>query len=217
MTQEPPQITVCIGHLDRLGKLTHSKNAVTAKKIARHVARELGTLAQRRQAAGDEARGAGHSQTRSREAACRERTGHAAKRRERPKPSKMSPMRSDRKRVPQPGRWPLRTAQVCRPGHGLMKLTHNDATRRVAHPPTKPRPAGVWSHNILPEAGKPAAVRGRVGEGGRSCCARCVNNHHPPLAPPHRKSGLPDLRTIRRDPGKPGARGEGNTPSLLPR
>ena len=29
----------------------------------------------------------------------------------------------------------------------------------------------------------------------------------PPL--PQRKSGLPDLRKISRDPGKPGARGEG--------
>jgi hypothetical protein len=34
----------------------------------------------------------------------------------------------------------------------------------------------------------------------------------PPLTPPHRKSGLPDLRTIIRNPGKPGLRGEGNRP-----
>src|SRR5215469_12439558 len=31
---------------------------------------------------------------------------------------------------------------------------------------------------------------------------------------PQRKSGLPDLRTIRRDPGKPGARGGGSTPNV---
>src|SRR6266436_1271592 len=36
----------------------------------------------------------------------------------------------------------------------------------------------------------------------------------PPLTPPHRKSGLPDLRTILRNPGKPGFRGEGNTSTL---
>jgi hypothetical protein len=35
----------------------------------------------------------------------------------------------------------------------------------------------------------------------------------PPLTPPHRKSGLPDLRTVMRNPGRPGFRGEGNTPS----
>jgi hypothetical protein len=35
----------------------------------------------------------------------------------------------------------------------------------------------------------------------------------PPPAPPHRKSGLPDLRTHARNPGKPGFRGEGSTPS----
>ena len=36
----------------------------------------------------------------------------------------------------------------------------------------------------------------------------------PPPTPPHRKSGLPDLRTHARNPGKPGFRGEGSTPSV---
>jgi hypothetical protein len=42
--------------------------------------------------------------------------------------------------------------------------------------------------------------------------------HAPPPSPtlPRRKSGLPDLREISRDPGRPGARGGGSTPSLLP-
>src|SRR5712691_1196276 len=34
----------------------------------------------------------------------------------------------------------------------------------------------------------------------------------PPPTPPHRKSGLPDLRSIMRNPGKPGFRGEGSRP-----
>ena len=34
----------------------------------------------------------------------------------------------------------------------------------------------------------------------------------PPPTPPHRKSGLPDLRTMMRNPGEPGFRGEGSTP-----
>jgi hypothetical protein len=35
----------------------------------------------------------------------------------------------------------------------------------------------------------------------------------PPPTPPHRKSGLPDLRTLMPNPGKPGFGGEGSTPS----
>src|SRR5262245_58933294 len=64
----------------------------------------------------------------------------------------------------------------------------------VLPPPTKPRPAGVWSLRHLPEAGKPAAGWGRVGEG-----AVVGEYRHtlgpPPLTPPHK--------------------GEGNTPSVL--
>src|SRR3979490_1671485 len=44
----------------------------------------------------------------------------------------------------------------------------------------------------------------------RFACA----NPPPPPPPPHRKSGLPDLRTIMRNPGKLGFRGEGSTSSL---
>src|SRR5436190_17771487 len=36
----------------------------------------------------------------------------------------------------------------------------------------------------------------------------------PPLTPPHRKSGLPDLRNMVPHPGKPGLGGEGNRPSV---
>src|SRR5215475_11068423 len=60
----------------------------------------------------------------------------------------------------------------------------------------------------------PPPLWGRVGEGGGSCCARCAKQPPPPLTPPQRKSGLPDLRTILRNPGKPGFRGEGNRPSV---
>jgi hypothetical protein len=58
----------------------------------------------------------------------------------------------------------------------------------------------------------PPPLWGRGGEGASCCCTSRVRQLlPPPLTPPQRKSGLPDLRSISRDPGKPGARGEGNT------
>src|SRR5438552_15695228 len=46
----------------------------------------------------------------------------------------------------------------------LVKIGRARAASSVPTRPTKPRPAGVWSCLDLPEAGKPAAGRGRVGE-----------------------------------------------------
>src|SRR5262249_24422801 len=52
--------------------------------------------------------------------------------------------------------------------------------------PTKPRPAGVWSLEDLPEAGKPAAGWGGVG-GGVVRGAVIISPHHPlPTLPPSR-------------------------------
>src|SRR5262249_4122007 len=48
--------------------------------------------------------------------------------------------------------------------------------------PTKPRPAGVWSLQDLPEAGKPAAGWGGVGGGGRAILRRW--RHRDLTAPP---------------------------------
>jgi hypothetical protein len=42
----------------------------------------------------------------------------------------------------------------------------------------------------------------------------CDNDNPPSPALPQRKSGLPDLRKISRDPGGPEARGGGSRPSL---
>jgi hypothetical protein len=74
-------------------------------------------------------------------------------------------------------------------------------------PPTKPRPAGVWSLLELPEAGKPAAGWGRAGEGGGAM------RHHrrqsagpPPLTPPHKGEGntpSPSTKTERAAQGRP--------------
>jgi hypothetical protein len=44
---------------------------------------------------------------------------------------------------------------------------------------------------------------------------RCANRTTPPPTPPYRKSGLPDLRTIRRDPGEPGLRGQGERTEIV--
>src|SRR5436305_11910756 len=53
-----------------------------------------------------------------------------------------------------------------------------------------------------------------VGEGwgGGSLLPRAVPQQlrPPPLTPPHPKSGLPDLRVVMRNSGKPEFRGEGN-------
>ena len=59
----------------------------------------------------------------------------------------------------------------------------------------------------------PSPLRGGVGGGGRSTW-HFRSNAEPPPSPtlPQRKSGLPDLRSIRRNPGKPGFRGGGSTP-----
>ena len=59
----------------------------------------------------------------------------------------------------------------------------------------------------------PPPLRGRVGEGGKPQ----IQSLPPPpsLSLPRRKSGLPDLRTTMRNPGKPGFRGGGNGVEML--
>jgi NitT/TauT family transport system substrate-binding protein len=60
----------------------------------------------------------------------------------------------------------------------------------------------------------PSPLWGGVGGGGRCWWTHLAQQLRPPSPPlPHRKSGLPDLRKIIRDPGKPGARGGGSRPS----
>src|SRR5215813_8258381 len=65
---------------------------------------------------------------------------------------------------------------------GLMR-----STLGLLPPPTKPRPAGVWSLKNLPEAGKPAAGWGRGGEGvvrrdvGGASCEESHDPHRQPL------------------------------------
>src|SRR5262249_3133995 len=57
-------------------------------------------------------------------------------------------------------------------------------------PPTEPRPAGVRSSLRLPEAGRPAAGWGRVGEGGWLWLDEPRQQiRTPPLAPPHKGEG----------------------------
>src|SRR5262249_58194592 len=58
----------------------------------------------------------------------------------------------------------------------------------------------------------PPAVGGREGGGGAR--ERMSPPPPPPPPPPRRKSGLPDLRIILRNPGKPGFRGGGSAGSL---
>src|SRR6516164_10281027 len=83
-------------------------------------------------------------------------------------------------------------------------------------PPTEPRPAGVRSILILPEAGKPAAGWGRVGEGGwgHECRLLCPLPVPPPAparlrASSTRYAGEATMWHCRRTPsllecGKPG-------------
>src|SRR5438105_4185419 len=54
---------------------------------------------------------------------------------------------------------------------------------------------------------------GRGGEGGTAHAGAC--GLPPSLTLPQRKSGLPDLRKIKYNPGKPGLLGGGNGNSLL--
>jgi flagellar basal body P-ring formation protein FlgA len=54
---------------------------------------------------------------------------------------------------------------------------------------------------------------GRVGEGGSADAGAC--GLPPSLTLPHRKSGLPDLRRIKYNPGKPGLLGGGNGGSIV--
>src|SRR5712692_10252787 len=66
---------------------------------------------------------------------------------------------------------PYDWSAVCRKGAALARACPGELDARQCHklgllpPPTKPRPAGVWSLINLPEAGKPAAGWGRGGEG----------------------------------------------------
>src|SRR6478736_2821393 len=61
----------------------------------------------------------------------------------------------------------------------------------------------------------PSPLWGGVGGGGGGLRTHLTQQPRPPSpALPRRKSGLPDLRKISRDPGKPGARGGGSRPSL---
>src|SRR6478672_618126 len=61
----------------------------------------------------------------------------------------------------------------------------------------------------------PSPLWGGVGGGGGALRTHLTQQPRPPSpALPRRKSGLPDLRKISRDPGKPGARGGGSRPSL---
>src|SRR5260370_35118996 len=54
----------------------------------------------------------------------------------------------------------------------------------------------------------PSPLRGGVGGGGREMEAPASPNSPPPTpALPPRKSGMPNLATIVRNPGKPGLRG----------
>jgi hypothetical protein len=81
--------------------------------------------------------------------------------------------------------------------------------------PTNPGLPGLVRF-MLPEASKPAAGWGGVGGGGSSWRRHLAQQQRPPSpALPQRKSGLPDLRKISRDPGRPGARGGGSRPRLL--
>jgi hypothetical protein len=58
--------------------------------------------------------------------------------------------------------------------------------------------------------GLPPPLWGRVGEGGDAFGNTGASiAPPPPPTPPRRKSGLPNLRTIIRNPGKPGLRGRG--------
>src|SRR5216683_2511707 len=58
----------------------------------------------------------------------------------------------------------------------------------------------------------PPPLRGRGGEGGTADAGACGLPPTPTL--PHRKSGLPDLRKIKRNPGKPGLLGGGSRKSV---
>ena len=64
-------------------------------------------------------------------------------------------------------------------------------------------------------SGLPSPLWGGVGGGGQRLLADYAQQQLPPSPPlPHRKSGLPDLRTMMRNPGKPGFRGGGSRLSL---
>src|SRR5215813_14052480 len=63
------------------------------------------------------------------------------------------------------------------------------STLGLLPPPTKPRPAGVWSLKNLPEAGKPAAGWGRGGEARCRWCHLRKIARPPPPTPPHKGEG----------------------------
>src|SRR6516162_10796252 len=62
--------------------------------------------------------------------------------------------------------------------------------------PTKPRPAGVWSLQDLPEAGKPAAGWGGVGGGGPSASYRTTPTPAQRADPPHKGEGRTEYAAL---------------------
>ena len=63
----------------------------------------------------------------------------------------------------------------------------------------------------------PSPLWGGVRGGGGDWCTRIAQQRPPSQTLPHRTSGLPDLRTILRNPGRPGLRWGGSTPVALHR
>ena len=125
----------------------------------------------------------------------RQRASHAGRPRRRSRMAASSPVGSNRPLERIPVRWDQSGGKF-----GLLP------------PPRAPGLPG--SRLILRKSGRPDLRWGRAGEGGSAYGNASASISRPPT-PPHHKSGLPDLCTQTRNPGRPGFRGEGSAPSTL--